>query len=96
GQHISLALDGLFVVILVDEFTIVCLLSLATALMPSQRATMMATVLAAAGLGRVLGALIGGPVWMTGGIAATAMASALFSGIGLATLFYGLMGWQPG
>jgi predicted MFS family arabinose efflux permease len=96
GRHFSLALAGLFVVFLVFEFTIVCFLSLATELMPSQRATMMSTVLAAGGLGRVLGALIGGPVWMAGGIAGTAIASALFSGLGLATLFYGLRGWQPG
>jgi predicted MFS family arabinose efflux permease len=96
GRHFSLALAGLFVVFLVFEFTMVCFLSLATELMPSQRATMMSTVLAAAGLGRVLGALIGGPVWMAGGIAGTAMASALFSGLGLATLLYGLRGWQPG
>lgn len=95
GRHFSLALAGLFVVFLVFEFTMVCFLSLATELMPSQRATMMSTVLAAAGLGRVLGALIGGPVWMAGGIAGTAMASALFSGLGLAALFYGLRGWQP-
>ncbi|MEJ2474228.1 MAG: MFS transporter [Desulfobacterales bacterium] len=95
GQHFSLALAGLFVVFLVFEFTMVCFLSLATELMPSQRATMMSTVLAAAGLGRVLGALIGGPVWMAGGIAGTAMASALFSGLGLVTLFYGLRGWHP-
>jgi predicted MFS family arabinose efflux permease len=96
GRHFSLALAGLFVVFLVFEFTIVCFLSLATELMPSQRATMMSTVLAAGGLGRVLGALIGGPVWMAGGIAGTAIASVLFSGLGLATLFYGLRGWQPG
>jgi MFS transporter, DHA1 family, inner membrane transport protein len=95
GRQFSLALAGLFVVFLVFEFTMVCFLSLATELMPSQRATMMSTVLAAAGLGRVLGALIGGPVWMAGGIAGTAMASALFSGLGLVTLFYGLRGWHP-
>jgi len=95
GRHFLLALAGLFVVFLVFEFTMVCFLSLATELMPSQRATMMSTVLAAAGLGRVLGALIGGPVWMAGGIAGTAMASALFSGLGLVTLFYGLRGWHP-
>jgi predicted MFS family arabinose efflux permease len=96
GRHISMALAGLFVVFLAFEFTMVCFLSLATELMPSQRATMMSTVLAAAGLGRVLGALIGGPVWMVGGIAGTSIASALFSGLGLAALFYGLRDWQPG
>lgn len=95
GRHFSLALVGLFVVFLIFEFTMVSFLSLATELVPSQRATMMSIVLAAAGLGRVLGASIGGPVWMAGGIMGTAMASALFSGLGLAALGYGLRGWRP-
>ncbi|MFZ0243428.1 MAG: MFS transporter [Desulfobacterales bacterium] len=95
GRQLSLALAGLFVVFLIFEFTMVCFLSLATELMPTQRATMMSTVLAAAGIGRVLGALIGGPVWLAGGIAGTASASAIFSALGLAALVYGLKGWRP-
>ncbi|MFZ0133984.1 MAG: MFS transporter [Desulfobacterales bacterium] len=96
GRDVSLALAGLFVVFLIFEFTMVCFLSLATELMPTQRATMMSTVLAAAGIGRVLGALIGGPVWLAGGITGTATASAIFSALGLAALVYGLKGWRPG
>ncbi|MBE9543715.1 MAG: hypothetical protein IMF02_04430, partial [Proteobacteria bacterium] len=76
------------------EFMIVASVSMATELLPEARATMMATYLAAAGLGRVAGALIGGPVWLTGGILATSMVSALISALALVTLIWGLQGWQ--
>lgn len=95
GQNLSGALAGLFIVFLAFEFTMVCFLSLSTELIPAQRATMMSILLAAAGLGRVAGALLGGPVWMTGGIAATAITSALISGLGLTSLLWGLRGWRP-
>ncbi len=95
GLNLSGALAGLFIVFLVFEFTMVCFLSLSTELVPTQRATMMSILLAAAGLGRVVGALIGGPVWLAGGITATAITSALISGLGLAFLFWGLRGWRP-
>ena len=95
GLVLSGALTGLFMVFLVFEFTMVCFLSLSTELIPDQRATMMSILLAAAGLGRVAGALIGGPVWMTGGIMATAITSALFNALGLAALLWGLRGWRP-
>jgi predicted MFS family arabinose efflux permease len=95
SHHLSLAMGGLFIVFLIFEFTFVCFLSLATELMPSQRATMMSAVLAAAGIGRMMGALVGGPVWMAGGIVATAVASALFSALGLVALVIGLRGWRP-
>lgn len=95
GLNLPGALTGLFIVFLVFEFTMVCFLSLSTELIPAQRATMMSIILAAAGLGRVVGALGGGPVWMAGGIMATAITSALTSGLGLAFLFWGLRGWRP-
>jgi predicted MFS family arabinose efflux permease len=93
--NLSGALTGLFFVFLVFEFTMVCFLSLSTELIPGQRATMMSILLAAAGLGRVIGALIGGPVWMAGGIMATAITSASINGLGLAFLLWGLRGWRP-
>jgi predicted MFS family arabinose efflux permease len=95
GMNLTGALAGLFIVFLVFEFTMVCFLSLSTELIPAQRATMMSILLAAAGLGRVIGALIGGPVWLAGGITATAVTSALISGLGLAFLVWGLRGWRP-
>jgi predicted MFS family arabinose efflux permease len=69
-------------------------LSLATELAPDARATMMSGFFAAAGLGRVVGALIGGPVWMAGGMPATAAASAAINILALVSLIWGLKGRQ--
>jgi hypothetical protein len=55
---------------------------------------MMASYLASAGIGRVVGALIGGPIWLVGGIYATALVSAAISGLALASLIWGLRGWH--
>ncbi len=94
GQTLGIALVGLFLIFLSFEFMIVTSLSLFTELLPSARATMMASSLAAAGIGRVVGALIGGPIWLAGGIHATALVSAILSGLALASMFWGLRGWN--
>lgn len=94
GQTLGMSLTGLFIIFLTFEFTIVTSLSLSTELIPTSRATMMASYLASAGIGRVVGALIGGPIWLAGGIIATAMVSAVLSGLALASLIWGLWGWQ--
>lgn len=94
GQTLAMALTGLFIIFLTFEFTIVTSLSLFTELVPASRATMMASYLASAGIGRVVGALIGGPIWLVGGIYATALVSAAISGLALASLVWGLRGWQ--
>jgi predicted MFS family arabinose efflux permease len=94
GQTLSMALAGLFMVFLTFEFTIVTSLSLFTELLPKSRATMMASYLALAGIGRVVGALIGGPIWLAGGILATTLVSAAISGLALASLLWGLRGWK--
>ena len=97
GQTLGIALTGLFFLFLTFEFTIVTGVSLVTELMPASRATMMAAFLAAGGVGRVVGALIGGPVWLAGGIYATALVSAAISSLALISLVWGLRGWQkPG
>jgi predicted MFS family arabinose efflux permease len=93
GFSLTAALCGLFAIFLIYEFTIVTALSLCTELMPALRATMMSSFFAAAGIGRVLGALIGGHIWLKGGIEMTGMVSALFSGLGLLSLAWGLRGW---
>jgi predicted MFS family arabinose efflux permease len=96
GQTLSMALTGLFLIFLTFEFTIVASLSLFTELIPKSRATMMASFLASAGIGRVVGALVGGPIWLAGGIQATTLVSAAISGLALASLVWGLRGWnQP-
>jgi predicted MFS family arabinose efflux permease len=94
GQTLGMALTGLFFLFLTFEFTIVTGLSLFTELVPASRATMMASYLASGGVGRVVGALIGGPVWLAGGIYATALVSAAISGLALVSLLWGLRGWQ--
>ena len=76
------------------EFTMVTSLSLGTELVPGYRATMMASFLATAGLGRVVGALIGGAVWQSGGIVATSLLSGGLTLVGMLCLIAGLKGWQ--
>jgi len=88
-----LALAGLFVHFLVFEFTIISSVALCTELRPEMRATIIAGFFAAAGLGRIVGALSGGPVWLTGGIVATCMLSAGLTGLALMSLRWGLRGW---
>ncbi|MAF34158.1 MAG: MFS transporter [Desulfobacterales bacterium] len=95
GYSLSFALGGLFLVYLTFEFTVVTSMSLFTEFLPQARATMMSGFFAASSIGRVCGALIGGVVWGTGGIMATAMASAFISGLGLISLFLGLRHWRP-
>ena len=94
GRTIYLALAGLFLTFITFEFMIVTSISLTTELLPDSRATMLSGCLAAAGIGRVIGALIGGPIWLFGGIPATAMVSAAISAMALASLAWGLHGWQ--
>ncbi|MGA7143514.1 MAG: MFS transporter [Desulfobacterales bacterium] len=94
GQTLFLSLGGLFFIFLTFEFTIVSALSLCTELLPGQRATMMSGFLAAAGMGRAAGALIGGPVWIAGGISMTGKVSGVMSGLALASLIWGLRGWK--
>ena len=95
GMSLTLALSALFFVFLFFELTIVTSISLCTELLPEARATMMAGFLASAGLGRVVGAFIGGPVWIMGGIHATGFVSAAITGFALVFLMWGLKGWKP-
>ncbi len=95
GDTFCMAMVTLFVVFIAVEFSIVSFLSLCTEVLPGARATMMSGVLAAAGLGRVAGALIGGPVWMAGGIWAVGSVSAFISVLAMGSLLWGLNGWLP-
>lgn len=95
GRSLPLALAGLFVTFLTFEFTIVTSFSLFTEILPDARATMMSGSTAFTSLGRVLGALVGGSVWLAGGLAATGLLSATISGLALACLLWGLGDWRP-
>jgi predicted MFS family arabinose efflux permease len=94
GQTITMAFVSLFLIFVAFEFMMVTSVSMATELLPEARATMMATYMGAAGLGRAVGALIGGPVWLTGGIFATGLVSAFISALALGSLWWGLQGWE--
>jgi DHA1 family inner membrane transport protein len=94
GHNLLLALASLFVLFLIFEFTIVSSLSLSTELLPGSRATMMASFYAAAGIGRMLGALVGGAVWLKGGIPATGVVSAGITVLALVSLGLGVRGWR--
>ena len=95
GYTLPLALTALFFVFLTLEFSIVTTLSLCTEVLPEARATMMAGYLSAAGIGRVVGALMGGPVWMAGGMVVTAIVSTMISCFALICFRQGLRGWRP-
>jgi len=94
GRGLTTALGGLFLLFLSFEFTIVTSMSLGTEVLPSARATMMSAFLAAAGMGRVCGALMGGPLWLAGGIAFIGAASAVGSVLALGALLWGLHRWR--
>ena len=94
GRTLPLALMGLFITFLTFEFTIVTAISLFTEILPTARATMMSSSVAAFSMGRVMGALIGGPVWLAGGMLATGIVSAAVSGLALVVLLWGLRGWR--
>jgi DHA1 family inner membrane transport protein len=69
---------------------IVSSMSLCTEVLPAYRATMMSAFFAMAGLGRVLGALIGGAIWLSGGIQATCLVSAGVTLLAFGSLAVGL------
>ena len=96
GQSLLTALTGLFIHFLIFEFTIISSLALCTELQPEMRATVIASFFAAAGLGRILGALIGGPIWLAGGLVATSLVSAGITALALISLGWGLRGWRKG
>jgi len=96
GQSLLTALSGLFFHFLIFEFTIISSLALCTELQPEMRATVIAVFFAAAGLGRILGALIGGPIWLAGGIVATGLVSTGITTLALISLGWGLRGWRKG
>lgn len=94
ARSFALALLSLFLLFLAFEFMMVTGISLSTEVLPGARATMMSGFFAAAGVGRVVGALVGGQVWLSGGIAATCLVSAAINALGLACLLWGLKGWR--
>ncbi len=95
GQSLSIALMGIFMLFLTFEFMIVTSMSLCTEILPAHRATMMSAFFAAAGAGRAIGALMGGHLWLFGGIWLTGMLSAGITLLALFSLILGLKAWCP-
>ncbi|GAB4537022.1 MAG: MFS transporter [Anaerolineae bacterium] len=94
GHDLPLTLAGLFLIFLTFEFTIVTSISLFTEILPGARATMMSSNIAAMSIGRMTGALIGGSVWLVGGLTATSLVSAAMCALALACLAWGLRRWR--
>ncbi|MCF6246855.1 MAG: MFS transporter [Desulfobacula sp.] len=86
GSSLGLVLLGLFFVFLTFEFTIVTSMSLSTELVPELRATTMSLYFAAAGIGRVIGALSGGILWGQFGITGVCILSGTATFIGFFVL----------
>jgi predicted MFS family arabinose efflux permease len=84
------ALTGLFALFIAVEFTFVTALSMATEILPDQRATMMSGMLAVAGMGRMAGAITGGFLWVWHGATAVALLSAFLCGLAALALAIGL------
>jgi predicted MFS family arabinose efflux permease len=84
----------MFLVFLCFEFVIVSSFSLSTELLPGARATMMGGFYATAGLGRMIGVLMGGVLWQWGGIVAVTTQAAVLTLFGLLSLLWGLHGWR--
>jgi predicted MFS family arabinose efflux permease len=95
GHTLALALAGIFFVFVSFEFSIVTTFSLSTEVTPAARATMLSAFVAALGLGRVLGALLGGPLWLWGGLTAIGVVAAAANGLGLLVFIWGSRGWRP-
>jgi predicted MFS family arabinose efflux permease len=72
-----LALGALFLAFLSFEFTVVTSFAYVSEIFPQARAVMMSSTLAAASIGRITGALIGGSLWLAGGMRANSLIAAL-------------------
>ena len=94
GGSLPGAMAALFSVFLFTEFAIVAALSLSTEVLPEARATMMSGYLAAASLGRVLGALMGGFLWSAGGLTTVALVSASINTLAMLSFLWGLRFWD--
>ena len=89
---LPLALAGIFCLFLFFEFTIVTSISLFTEVLPHARATMMSALVAANGIGRIAGALIGGLLWRSGGMVNISLFSAGISLLAVGCLWWGMRG----
>ncbi len=90
GVRLVSALGMLFMLFLFLEFCIVTSMSLFTEFAPTLRPTMMSGFFAAGSVGRVIGAMIGVPVWTGGGILGTVALSACLHSVGLIFILFAI------
>jgi len=76
NASLVLALAVLFLVFLSFEFTVVTSFAYVSEILPQARGVMMSSTLAAASVGRIAGALIGGSLWLAGGMRANSLVAA--------------------
>ena len=88
GRSLPGALTGLFLFYISFEFSIVSAIPIMTEIMPTARATLMATAIAAHSLGRALGALLATPLYSLG-LASGELPGLLLSS--LAAIFFNLV-----
>ena len=81
-----MALLALFILFFFFEMTVVGAIPLLTELVPTARGIVMSVALAAGGLGRAMGALIGPRIWLEGGMGALGLTSAILVMISMVIL----------
>ena len=94
GRSLVGALVGLFIVFLTFEFTVVTNSSFVVEILPGARATMLSSLLAAASLGRMIGVLVGGLVWLAGGLVANALFAAAIAALAVVCFAWGFRSWH--
>jgi len=93
-KSLTAALVGLFFIFVSFEFTFVSAISLSTELTPESRATMMSGFYAIAGVGHMIGALLGGMAWSMGELIGTSILATSFTLMALLALLWGISSWK--
>ena len=86
--NLTAALVSLFVLFLFFEMSVVGGIPLMTEIVPSSRSIVLSLTVAAAGLGRAFGALVGPLLWSSGNLVFTGLASALITAAAVAVLAF--------
>ncbi len=94
NRNLTTALGSLFLIFVSFEFTYVTFISLCTELAPGSRATMISAFYAVAGIGRVIGAVLGGKIWEYGQLVGISLTSTVFTLLAIVSLIWGLWGWK--
>lgn len=93
-KNLTLALASLFFIFVSFEFTFVTAMSLSTELAPGSRATMMSAFYAIAGVGHMIGALLGGAAWSIGKLTGTSVLATGATAMAILALIWGISQWK--